>query len=101
MTKSEVEAVALKNRLDSLLNALTSHQKRVNILPQLEQQEKKYERQLETARTTHENLLKKLQEVRVTENQNIGNARIIEPAFVTRKSTKSTKIMFVILGGAL
>ncbi|MEL6457593.1 MAG: polysaccharide biosynthesis tyrosine autokinase [Cyanobacteria bacterium J06621_15] len=100
LTKSEVETVALKNRLDSLLNALTSHQKRINILPQLEQQEKKYERQLETARTTHENLLKKLQEVRVTENQNIGNARIIEPAFVTRKSTKSTKIMFVILGGA-
>lgn len=100
LTKSEVEAVALKNRLDSLLNALTAHQKRINILPALEQEEKKYERQLETARTTHENLLQKLQEVRVTENQNIGNARIIEPAFVTRKSTKSTKIMFVILGGA-
>ncbi|MDY6902338.1 MAG: polysaccharide biosynthesis tyrosine autokinase [Cyanobacteriota bacterium] len=100
LTKSEVEAVALKNRLDSLFKALAIHQKRVQILPQLEQQEKKYERQLETARTTHENLLQKLQEVRVTENQNIGNARIIEPAFVTKKSTKSTKIMFVILGGA-
>ncbi|BAY86600.1 Fis family transcriptional regulator [Calothrix parasitica NIES-267] len=100
LTKSEVEAVALKNRLESLLQALAIHQQRINILPQLEQEEKKYERQLETARTTHESLLKKLQEVRVTENQNIGNARIIEPAFVTRKSTKSTKIMFVILGGA-
>jgi capsular exopolysaccharide synthesis family protein len=101
LTKSEVESVALRNRLNSLSNVLAIHQKRINILPQLEQEEKKYERQLETARTTHENLLKKLQEVRVTENQNIGNARIIEPAFVTKKSTKSTKIMFLILGGAL
>lgn len=101
LTKSEVESVALRNRLNSLLQALAIHQKRVNLLPQLEQEEKKYERQLETARTTHENLLKKLQEVRVTENQNIGNARIIEPAFVTKKSIKSTKIMFLILGGAL
>ncbi|MGB3758153.1 MAG: polysaccharide biosynthesis tyrosine autokinase [Rivularia sp. (in: cyanobacteria)] len=101
LTKSEVESVALKNRLDSLLTALAIHQKRINLLPQLEQEEKKYQRQLETARTTNENLLKKLQEVRVTENQNIGNARIIEPAFVTKKSTKSTKIMFLILGGAL
>ena len=100
LTKSEVETVALKNKLESLLEALAVHQKRINILPQLKQEEKKYQRQLETARTTHESLLKKLQEVRVTENQNIGNARIIEPAFVTRKSTKSTKIMFVILGGA-
>ncbi len=101
LTKSEVESVALKNRLNSLLTALAIHQKRVNVLPQLEQEEKKYQRQLETARATHENLLKKLQEVRVTENQNIGNARIIEPAFVTKKSTKSIKIMFLILGGAL
>ena len=100
LTKSEVESVALKNRLGSLLKALVAHQKRVNALPQLKQEEKKYQRQLETARTTHEALLKKLQEVRVTENQNIGNARIIEPAFVAKKSTKSTKIMFVILGGA-
>ena len=101
LTKSEVESVALKNRLDSLLAALAIHQKRINLLPQLEQEEKKYQRQLETARTTNESLLKKLQEVRVTENQNIGNARIIEPAFVIKKSTKSTKIMFLILGGAL
>ncbi len=101
LVRSEVEAVTLKNRLSSLLKALEIHQKRINILPKLEQEEKKYERQLETARTTNENLLKKLQEVRVTENQNIGNARIIEPAFVTKKSMQSTKIMLLILGGAL
>ncbi len=40
LTKSEVESVALKNRLDSLLTALAIHQKRVNLLPQLEQEEK-------------------------------------------------------------
>ncbi len=101
LVRSEVEAVTLKNRLSSLSKALQIHQKRINILPKLEQEEKKYERQLETARTTNENLLQKLQEVRVTENQNIGNARIIEPAFVTKKSMQSTKIMFLILGGAL
>ncbi|MEO1431591.1 MAG: polysaccharide biosynthesis tyrosine autokinase [Cyanobacteria bacterium J06633_8] len=101
LTKSEVETVALKNRLNSLLTALNIHKQRMNRLPKLEQTEKKYERQLETAITTHENLLQKLQEVRVTENQNIGNARIIEPAFVTEKSIKSTKILFLILGGAL
>lgn len=101
LTKSQVESVALENRLNYLLTALKIHKKRINNLPLLEQEEKKYKRQLETARIIHENLLKKLQEVRVTENQNIGNARIIEPAFVTKKSTKSTKIIFLILGGAL
>ncbi|AFY59078.1 ATPase involved in chromosome partitioning [Rivularia sp. PCC 7116] len=101
LIKSEVETVALKNRLNSLLTALEIHKQRINRLPKLEQTEKKYERQLETAITTHENLLQKLQEVRVTENQNIGNARIIEPAFVANKSIKSTKILFLILGGAL
>ncbi|MBV6623796.1 MAG: polysaccharide biosynthesis tyrosine autokinase [Rivularia sp. (in: Bacteria)] len=101
LTKAEVETTALKNRLNSLLTALEVHKQKINRLPKLEQEEKKYERQLETAITTHENLLQKLQEVRVTENQNIGNARIIEPAFVIKKSTKSAKIMFLILGGAL
>ena len=60
LTKSEVETVALKNKLESLLEALAVHQKRINILPQLKQEEKKYQRQLETARTTHESLLKKV-----------------------------------------
>ncbi len=101
LTISQVESVALENRLNSLFTAFKIHQQRIKVLPFLEQEEKKYKRQLETARIIHENLLKKLQEVRVTENQNIGNARIIEPAFVTKKSTKSTKIMFLILGGAL
>jgi len=40
---------------------------------------------LQAAQSTYEVLLRRLQEVRVAENQNIGNVRILEAALVPQK----------------
>jgi capsular exopolysaccharide synthesis family protein len=93
-----VERLGLANRLASLSNAQAAYKQRVNILPRLEQQQRELERRLEAAQSTYEILLKKLQEVRVAENQNMGNARIIEFALVPGNASNREKILILAFG---
>ena len=96
--KSEEERLGLTSRLASLHKTQLLYKQRVNILPKLEQNQRELERRLEAAQSTYEVLLRKLQEVRVAENQNIGNTRIIETALVPRKASNRKKIVTLALG---
>ena len=99
--KSEEERFGLTSRLTSLYNAQTLYKKRVNVLPKLEQNQRELERRLQAAQSTYEVLLRKLQEVRVAENQNIGNVRILEDALVPQKASSRKTIITLALGNVL
>lgn len=99
--KSEEERFGLTSRLTSLYNAQTLYKKRVNVLPKLEQNQRELERRLQAAQSTYEVLLRKLQEVRVAENQNIGNVRILEDALVPQKASSRKRIITLALGNVL
>jgi capsular exopolysaccharide synthesis family protein len=98
LVKSEVEYSALVSRLQELVQAKNLYKERINIIPRLEQEQRELQRQLEAAQFTYETLLKRRQEVQIAENQNIGNARIIESAMVSKKSPMTTVIILVVLG---
>ena len=98
---SEVQRLGLTSRLAYLNNALSAYKQRASILPRLEQQQRELERRLTAAQSTYEVLLRKLQELRVAENQNIGNARIIEPALVPEEASIRTKLLILALGNVL
>lgn len=108
LVKLEEERSGLTSRLILLSSAQKNYQKRLSILPKLEEKQRQLERQLEAAQSTYQTLLKKLQEIRVAENVNTGNARIIQPALVPiRISLKKPAIilglgmvMAVLLSGA-
>ncbi len=108
LVKLEEERSGLTSRLLLLSNAQKNYQKRLSVLPKLEEKQRQLERQLEAAQSTYQTLLKKLQEIRVAENVNTGNARIIQPALVPiRISLKKPAIilglgivMAVLLSGA-
>ncbi|MBW4670969.1 MAG: polysaccharide biosynthesis tyrosine autokinase [Cyanomargarita calcarea GSE-NOS-MK-12-04C] len=101
LVQSEVERLALSSRLEQLSQTVTIYKQRISNLPQLEQQQRELERQAVVSQSTYETLLKKLQEVRITENQNVGNARIIETASVSKKSVTVQKISLIFLGSFL
>lgn len=96
--QSEVERLGLTSRLELLSNAQSMYRQRLNILPRLEQSQRELQRQLEAAQSTYQILLRKLQEVQVAENQNIGNARVIEDALVPEKASSSKKLIILALG---
>ncbi|MBW4561962.1 MAG: polysaccharide biosynthesis tyrosine autokinase [Mojavia pulchra JT2-VF2] len=101
LVKSEVERLALANRLAELRQAYVLNRSRLDILPRLEQQQLQLQRQLQVARVTYEQLLKQLQEVEVLENQNIGNARVISQALIPDRAVSPIIPLNLALGGVL
>jgi capsular exopolysaccharide synthesis family protein len=101
LVKSEVERLALENRVAELRKAFVINKSRLDILPRLEQQQLQLQRQLQVARVTYEQLVKQLQEVEMIENQNVGNARVISEALIPDKVVSPIIPLNLALGGFL
>ncbi len=96
----EVERSGLSSRLAALKNIHVAHKQRLDLLPALEEKQRELERRLEAAQSTYKTLLNNMQETRVTENQNVGNVRIISDALVPGKpSNFKEKILIGAAGG--
>jgi polysaccharide biosynthesis transport protein len=98
---SELSQSSLAERMNTLGAARTAYRSRLNLLPRLEQEQRELQRRLEVAQSTYATLLKKLQEVQLTERQTVGTARLIESATVPTEPAASTKNLFWILGGLM
>ncbi|MBW4665961.1 MAG: polysaccharide biosynthesis tyrosine autokinase [Cyanomargarita calcarea GSE-NOS-MK-12-04C] len=101
LVETEVERLGLENQTGVLMKAFLSYQARLRNLPKLEQTQLRLERQLQVARATYEQMLKRLQEVQVVENQNVGNARIISEVLVPKKQISPRIALNLALGGVL
>jgi polysaccharide biosynthesis transport protein len=101
LVQSDVERAALANRVKILKNEYALSQKRLSVLPQLEQKQQQLERQLQVARSTYEELLKRSQEVDVVVNQNVGNARVVSEAQLPSKPVSPKIALYLALGGFL
>lgn len=100
LVQSDVERSALANRIKVLQDAYTISQKRLGVLPQLQEKQQRLERQLQVARGTYEELLKRSQEVEVVVNQNVGNARVVSMALLPNKAASKITLNLA-LGGFL
>jgi capsular exopolysaccharide synthesis family protein len=87
--QSEVQRDGLIKKLASLQNSLAAYEKRVNVMPQLVQTQRQLERQLDVSQSTHQSLLKKVQELQLAKNKNTSTARIITNAIVPDKADNS------------
>lgn len=76
----ETKRRGLVERITQMMKDQTAYKQQASVLPQLEQKQRELERNLNAAQTTYETLLRRLQEIRVAENQNVGNAQVISPA---------------------
>jgi capsular exopolysaccharide synthesis family protein len=97
--QSEVQRSGLANQLDDLYKTRAAFKNRSNILPKLEQTQRELERRVQASQSTYETLLNKLQEARVAENQDVGNARIISRAQVPDKKAGPSKKKYLATGG--
>ncbi|MBW4506553.1 MAG: polysaccharide biosynthesis tyrosine autokinase [Scytonematopsis contorta HA4267-MV1] len=101
LIQSDIERSALANRVRLLKNVYTASQKRLDALPKLQQRQQQLERQLQVARSTYEEQLKRLQEVEVVVNQNVGNARVVSTALVPEKDISPSLYLKLVVGGFL
>ncbi|GAA6617508.1 GumC family protein [Scytonema sp. NUACC26] len=95
LVRLESSRQGLASEAASLSKLQASYQQRLQNMPKLEQQQRQLERKVEAAQSTYSLLLQKLQESRIAENQNIGNASNISPAQIPEEPTSSLMIWYV------
>lgn len=74
--------LGLISEVATLSKLEADYRQRLNVLPRLEQQQRQLERKVQAAQSTYSLLLQKLQETRIAENQNLGNASKVAQAQV-------------------
>jgi polysaccharide biosynthesis transport protein len=99
--QAEVERQGLTNRINLLLQTQASYRERAKGIPSLEQNQRELERRVQAAQATYENLLTRLGEIQVAENQTIGTARLISPALVPTTAISPRRQVLFLLGGIL
>ena len=98
LVESESRRLGLSSQLAALFKVQDAYRQRIDILPQLEQKQRELERQLQASQATYSLLLQKLQEARIAENQNLGNARVISSAWVAEDPVSPRKWVYIITG---
>ncbi|MBW4668516.1 MAG: polysaccharide biosynthesis tyrosine autokinase [Cyanomargarita calcarea GSE-NOS-MK-12-04C] len=101
IVRVQAERIGLERQVTELSNMRTAYKERANILPRLEQNQRELERQMKAAQTTYETLLTRLQEIKVAENQNIGNASVISKALVPDQPVGLGKKVVLAGGGVV
>lgn len=97
--RAEIRRTGLADRVETLATTELAYEDRLRRLPRLQQEQRELARKLEAAQSTYAMLLQKLHEARVAENQNVGNARILQSAFVLEKPVAPRKLSHLASGG--
>jgi uncharacterized protein involved in exopolysaccharide biosynthesis len=95
---SEVKRLGWIQRLTSLRNSRVFYDQRIKALPQLEQQQRELERRLEVPQSIYQSLLKKVQELKVVEDDNKSGARVISKATAPKEPVPSMEYFIIFLG---
>ena len=98
LLQAEIERLSATEQFNLLQQYQLKQRDRANKLPALKEYYGQLERRLSAAQSTYTTLLARQQEIRVTENQNVGNARIISPALVSDNPVFPRKKLFLAAG---
>lgn len=101
LVRAEVRREGLTDQVAALSKAQDFYQQRILSLPRLEQEQRELIRRLEAAQATYSLLLQRLYEARVTENQNVGNARIVQAATTLERPVSPRLSAHLLVGGIL
>lgn len=93
----EIDRLSQQRQLASLYQSQQAYLQRARQLPQIEQQQQDLIRQVEAADKIYQNLLDSQQELQLLQNQQTGNAQIIELAQLPERGS-SGRLALMVLG---
>jgi len=91
----------LEKEIASLNSAYSFHKEQSDALPRLQETQRELERRVEVAQSTYENLSRRLQDARITEQQNIGNVGVISDAEIPEEAVGPRKTIIIAGAGIL
>jgi succinoglycan biosynthesis transport protein ExoP len=101
LVSAEIERVGLYNQLSTLASTRDAYLNWADDFPNLQTTQLDLQQRLTYARTTYENLLQRLQESRLAENQNVGSARVIEAANIPSNPIVTGQASYLMLGSVV
>lgn len=101
LVRSEADRLGLQDRVAALSQVYTAYRQRLQIVPKLEQTQRQLQREMKAAQSTYEQLLTKLQEVQVVENQSVGNAKIMSQSIAPTRAIAPQPARNLALGSFL
>lgn len=90
----------LEQRLASLQKAYETYEKRTNLSPQLQEQQRELERKVEAATATYKTLLNKKNQTGIIGNRDVDRVRVIAEAAV-KDGTVNTSSKVIVATGAM
>jgi polysaccharide biosynthesis transport protein len=99
--KSSALKTSLEKQVAALVYVVDAYKKRMNAIPQLEQQQNALGRKVDITRNNYKTLLSKLQEIEIAENQTLGNSRIQTHAELPQEPISPKKLQNIAIGGFL
>jgi polysaccharide biosynthesis transport protein len=96
---AEIERFSLSSQLSTLSRQFNVYKQRAHNVPRLNQQQRHLAQALMTAESSYQSLSAKLQDVRLTERQELGNVRIIQPALLEEKPVSPKLSLNLLVGG--
>ncbi|MEM6753180.1 MAG: polysaccharide biosynthesis tyrosine autokinase [Cyanobacteria bacterium P01_C01_bin.38] len=93
--------LGLAQKIESLSQLRNMYKQRTQDIPNLERKQNELEQRLSIAQKSYENLKTRLQEIKVAENQTVGNASIVEKAKKVHPSPQAQKKRFLMSFGSL
>ncbi|MBD6619941.1 polysaccharide biosynthesis tyrosine autokinase [Komarekiella sp. 'clone 1'] len=97
--KLQSQRLGLEKKIASISSIRQSYAQRADVMPNLEKMEGELSRNLLVSQKSYENLLTRLQEIKVAENQTIGNARVLQYAEVGSNPAATKRKMLILIGG--
>lgn len=101
LVNTEIERNEAIKEIASLEQTIAEYRERSQEIPELEQRQRGLQRELDAAQFAYQTLLNNFQEVLIAENQNVGNAQIINSAIVSEYPVSTSKKLIVMMGVAL
>lgn len=101
MAQLEVNRMGLQEQLRSLMASRETYRTQASRIPSLEMRHQALQRKLTATQATYDSLLSSLQATRVTANQTLGNARIIQEAKAPEQASHQKRNLLLAAGALL
>jgi polysaccharide biosynthesis transport protein len=96
-----VQRVGLEQKLKTITRLRTLYRDRADDIPVLSQKQTELEQRYTLAKKTYENLVNRLQDIKVVESQTIGNARVVQKAIAPKVPTGNMRSLLLAGGGVV
>lgn len=85
-------------QLNELEESWNLYAQRSQLLPSFEAEQRQLEHQLEAAQSTYSQMLQKISELRIAENQSVGNVQVLAQATRPEKPSSDTILPYLVAG---